>query len=125
MPEAAITEFWKELKPIQKVFQLDALPEVYSHDAPGGDDRLFVPFTETVSSKPLWISPGQNKWCDILMAKSAGLVNRHYHPHEVFAYTIPASGATESTIGPRPPAILSTKPPVKRTPWWRTSAKIR
>jgi 2,4'-dihydroxyacetophenone dioxygenase len=22
------------------------------------------------------------------MAKSAGLVNRHYHPHEVFAYTI-------------------------------------
>jgi 2,4'-dihydroxyacetophenone dioxygenase len=23
-----------------------------------------------------------------LMAKSAGLVNRHYHPHEVFAYTI-------------------------------------
>jgi len=22
------------------------------------------------------------------MAKGAGLVNRHYHPHEVFAYTI-------------------------------------
>jgi 2,4'-dihydroxyacetophenone dioxygenase len=88
MPEAAITEFWKELKPIQKVFQLDALPEVYVQNAPGGDERLFVPFTETVSSKPLWISPGQNKWCDILMAKSAGLVNRHYHPHEVFAYTI-------------------------------------
>src|SRR5262245_34925644 len=22
------------------------------------------------------------------MAKAAGLVNRHYHPHEVFAYTI-------------------------------------
>jgi hypothetical protein len=30
----------------------------------------------------------QNKWCDILMAKGAGLVNRHYHPHEVFAYTL-------------------------------------
>ena len=59
MPEAAITEFWKDLKPIQKVFQLDALPEVYSQNAPGGDERLFVPFTETVSSKPLWISPGQ------------------------------------------------------------------
>ena len=57
MPEAAITEFWKELKPIQKVFQLDALPEVCAHDAPGGDERLFVPFTETVSAKPLWISP--------------------------------------------------------------------
>ena len=47
-----------------------------------------MPFTDTVSSRPLWISPAQNKWCDILMAKGAGLVNRHYHPHEVFAYTI-------------------------------------
>jgi len=47
-----------------------------------------VPFTGTVSSKPLWISPSQNKWCDVLMAKNAGVVNRHYHPHEVFAYTI-------------------------------------
>jgi hypothetical protein len=61
MPQAASTEFWKDLKPIQKVFQLDALPEVYTHDAPNGDERLFVPFTDTVSSKPLWISPGQNK----------------------------------------------------------------
>jgi 2,4'-dihydroxyacetophenone dioxygenase len=88
MPQAAITEFWKDLQPIQKVFQLDALPEVYTHDAPNGDERLFVPFNETVFSKPLWISPGQNKWADILMAKRAGLVNRHYHPHQVFALTI-------------------------------------
>jgi 2,4'-dihydroxyacetophenone dioxygenase len=27
-------------------------------------------------------------WADVLMAKAAGLVNRHYHPHQVFAYTI-------------------------------------
>jgi 2,4'-dihydroxyacetophenone dioxygenase len=27
-------------------------------------------------------------WCDILMAKAAGLVNRHYHPRQVFAYTL-------------------------------------
>ena len=47
-----------------------------------------MPFSETVSSRPLWISPSQNKSCDILMAKGAGLVNRHYHPHQVFAYTI-------------------------------------
>lgn len=52
------------------------------------DERLYVPFTETVKSRPLWISPSENRWCDILMATSAGLVNRHYHPHEVFAYTI-------------------------------------
>lgn len=88
MPEKALTEFWKDLRPIQKVFQRDALPEVYTHNAPYDDERLFVPFNETVFSRPLWISPAQNRWCDVLMAKQAGLVNRHYHPHEVFAYTI-------------------------------------
>lgn len=88
MPAAATNEFWKDLKPIKKVFQPDALPEVYIPNAPTEDERLYVPFTETVSSRPLWISPSQNRWCDILMSKKAGLVNRHYHPHQVFAYTI-------------------------------------
>jgi 2,4'-dihydroxyacetophenone dioxygenase len=88
MPEAPHTEFWRDLAPIANVFQPDALPEVYLANAPSEDDRLYVPFSETVSSRPLWISPSSNRWCDVLMAKSAGLVNRHYHPHEVFAYTI-------------------------------------
>jgi 2,4'-dihydroxyacetophenone dioxygenase len=88
MPETATTEFWRDLTPITKVFQPDAMPEVYLENAPIEDDRYYVPFTDTVLSRPLWISPTQNKWCDILMAKKAGLVNRHYHPHEVFAYTI-------------------------------------
>lgn len=81
-------EFWRDIKPIENVFKNEALPEMHLSDAPDADDRYFVPFSETVSSRPLWISPTQNKWCDILMAKEAGLVNRHYHPHEVFAYTI-------------------------------------
>lgn len=88
MPEVATTEFWKHIKPIEKVFQPDAQPEVYIHNAPIDDERYYVPFTETVSTRPLWISPSQNRWCDILLAKKAGLVNRHYHPHQVFAYTI-------------------------------------
>ena len=103
MPDHATTEFWKDLKPITKVFQPDALPEVYLENAPTEDERYYVPFTETVSSRPLWISPTQNKWCDILMAKTAGLVNRHYHPHEVFAFTL------SSTNGRPPRAISSTK----------------
>jgi len=88
MPEAATTEFWKDLKPIEKVFQPAALPELYMAKIATGDERHFVPFTDTVSSRPVWISPSQNRWCDVLMAKKAGFVNRHYHPHEVFAYTI-------------------------------------
>jgi 2,4'-dihydroxyacetophenone dioxygenase len=82
------TEFWREIKPITRVFQTDALPEVYTSDAPTEDERFYVPFTDTVSSRPLWISPTQNRWCDVLYAKGAGLVNRHYHPQQVFAYTI-------------------------------------
>lgn len=88
MPEAATSEFWKALKPVTNVFKPDALPDLYRANAATDDERFYVPFTETVSSRPLWIAPAQNKWCDILMAKKAGLVNRHYHPHEVFAYTI-------------------------------------
>jgi 2,4'-dihydroxyacetophenone dioxygenase len=88
MPEKAATEFWKGLQPIATVFKPDALPESYIQNAPTDDINLYVPFNETIFSRPLWISPQQNRWCDILMAKSAGLVNRHYHPHEVFAYTI-------------------------------------
>ncbi|HEY6757969.1 MAG TPA: 2,4'-dihydroxyacetophenone dioxygenase family protein [Baekduia sp.] len=88
MPETPQTEFWRDLQPIAKVFQPDAQPETYIHDAAIDDDRYYVPFSDTVSSRPLWISPSTNRWSDVLMAKSAGLVNRHYHPHEVFAYTI-------------------------------------
>jgi 2,4'-dihydroxyacetophenone dioxygenase len=88
MAEAATTEFWKDIAPIEKVFQPNALPEAFIANAATDDERYYVPFTETVSSRPLWISPSQNRWCDILMAKKAGLVNRHYHPHQVFAYTI-------------------------------------
>ncbi|TAL75137.1 MAG: cupin domain-containing protein [Burkholderiaceae bacterium] len=88
MADAPTTEFWKDIAAIPNVFKPDALPEAYIANAPTDDERYYVPFSDTVSSRPLWISPTQNKWADILMAKSAGLVNRHYHPHEVFAYTI-------------------------------------
>jgi 2,4'-dihydroxyacetophenone dioxygenase len=88
MAEAATTEFWRDLNPIANVFKPDALPEVYTANAPSDDERYYAPISETVGTRPLWISPSQNQWCDILMAKAAGLVNRHYHPNQVFAYTI-------------------------------------
>lgn len=88
MIHAANNEFWRDIVPIPNCFKPDAKPEVYIPNAPSDDLALYVPFTETVASRPLWISPSENKWCDVLLAKSAGLVNRHYHPHEVFAYTI-------------------------------------
>ena len=88
MPEAATTEFWKDLKPIQDVFKPDGIPEVFYADTTSDDMRYYVPLTETVFTRPLFISPAQNRWCDILMATGPGLVNRHYHPHQVFGYTL-------------------------------------
>lgn len=88
MPKLEGTEFWRDINPIRDVFKDGARPDAYVGNAPFSDSRYFVPFTETVFSRPLWISPSQNKWADILFAKQAGLVNRHYHPHEVIAYTI-------------------------------------
>ncbi|WP_448626028.1 2,4'-dihydroxyacetophenone dioxygenase family protein [Geodermatophilus sp. URMC 64] len=82
------TEFWRDIKPIERVFRKDAAPEVYLPDGATDDDRYYIPLSETVGSRPLWISLQQNRWADVLMARTAGLVNRHYHPHQVFAYTL-------------------------------------
>ena len=109
---AAMTEFWRDLTPIANVFKPDALPEVHIADAPTDDDRYYVPFSETVASRPLWISSSENRWADVLRADGAGLVNRHYHPHEVFAYTISGKWgylehdwiATAGDSSTRPPA---------------------
>jgi 2,4'-dihydroxyacetophenone dioxygenase len=88
MAQAATTEFWKDLKPITDVFKPDGIPEVFYADTTSDDMRYYVPLTETVFTRPLLISPAQNRWCDILMATGPGLVNRHYHPHQVFGFTL-------------------------------------
>jgi hypothetical protein len=113
MPEAALTEFWKDIKPIEKVFHADALPEIYAPNAPGGDERLFVPFNETVFSKPLWISPSQNRWADVLMCKAVGLVNRHYYLMRFSRTQSRARGVISNTTGPPPPATSSMSIPAK------------
>ena len=88
MPEAATTEFWRDIKPVPNSFKPGVLPEVYMKDPANSDPLYFVPVSETVSSRPVWISPQRNMWADVLMSEHAGLVNRHYHPHHIFAYTI-------------------------------------
>src|SRR5947208_8286434 len=77
MADTTNTEFWRGIKPIEKVFKAEAAPEAYIQDAPTEDERYYVPLSETVSSRPLWISAAQNRWADILYSKGAGLVNRH------------------------------------------------
>lgn len=89
MPEKPSTEFWRDLKPIANSSKPGAPPEIHIGNAADySDERYFAPLSETAWSRPLWINIQQNMWADVLMCKEAGLVNRHYHPQEVFGWTI-------------------------------------
>jgi len=93
MADTAVKEFWADIKPVPKVFREGALPEIYSSKIAEGDPRYWVPISEPVSSKPVWISPSKNMWADVLMSTGPGLVNRHYHPppesHTLVCYDHP------------------------------------
>ena len=65
MADAAQTEFWRDLKPIEKVFQTHSLPEMYTPNIATDDQRYYVPLSETVGTRPVWISISQNSWCDV------------------------------------------------------------
>jgi 2,4'-dihydroxyacetophenone dioxygenase len=92
MPEAPTTEPWKGTQPVPHAMRPGALPEAYMAKIAEGDERLWVPIgrpqVEDVFSKPVWISPTLNMWADVLMAKKPCIVNRHYHPKPIWAYTI-------------------------------------
>jgi 2,4'-dihydroxyacetophenone dioxygenase len=81
-------EMFPDLKPVPEVFRPGAAPEFYIADAPTDDERYYVPLSDTVATRPLLIAPSQNRWCDVLMSKGPGFLNRHYHPHQVFAFTL-------------------------------------
>jgi 2,4'-dihydroxyacetophenone dioxygenase len=68
-----------------------ATPEYFIAEAASADERYYVPVTATVSSRPLWISPSRNQWCEIVCAQRAGYVSRHFDINEVFAYTLSGS----------------------------------
>ena len=69
MAEASGGEFWRDLKPIEHAFKPGALPEAYISQAATDDERYYAPLSDTVGTRPLWISPGQNRWCDVLMCR--------------------------------------------------------
>ena len=55
-----MNEFWRDLKPIDNVFRKYALPEMYTPDIASDDERYYVPLSETIGSRPVWISVAQN-----------------------------------------------------------------
>src|SRR5437763_6222716 len=87
MAETTEREFWRDLKPTEEVFRPGAGADAYIAEAPTDDERYYVPFSETVSSRPLWIARTQNRWAAMMYAKGPVLVNRQYHPQQAIGYT--------------------------------------
>jgi len=88
MSEAPTTEEWKGLRKIDNVFRSLALPEVYMENVAYEDERYFLNVAGTATSRPLWFSTSRNMWADIVRTRKGAIVNRHYHPGQVFGYTI-------------------------------------
>lgn len=65
-------EFWRDIPAVESVFRKDAQPEVRIADATTDDERFSIPLSETVGSRPLWISVSQNRWGWALTAGSRG-----------------------------------------------------
>ena len=76
------------LVPIEDKQRYGMQPEIYLQNAATDDMSFYMPFNENVSMRPLFIAPSQNRWCGIMTAHQEGLVNRHYHPHQVFGFTL-------------------------------------
>ena len=91
------------------VFRKHALQEMYTPNIATDDERYYVPLTETVSTRPVWISVSQNEWCDVLRAKSAGSSTATTTRTRSSPTRSPASGATSSTTGSPPPETSSTR----------------
>ena len=82
------TEFWRDLKPIENVFKPRRAARGRTSRRADRRRALLRPAVRDRRLPPAVIQPSQNRWCDILRSTGAGLVNRHYHPQQVFAYTI-------------------------------------
>ena len=70
MSEATGTEFWRDLKPIDKPYSSPTrCPRSTSPTRPPTTSATTSRSPTRSGSRPLWISPTQNRWCDILCAK--------------------------------------------------------
>ncbi len=97
MPGESGAEFWRALKPIANALKPDAQPEVFHQFAPIDDERYYAPSSPTVGSRPLWISPRDNRWTDVLWARSAGLAHNHADAERASRYDIPATDSEFTT----------------------------
>jgi 2,4'-dihydroxyacetophenone dioxygenase len=90
MPEPPTTEPWKGVTPIANFKKPFGSENLYVPDVSGDDEALhWMPMGKGgLSARAMWISPERNMWVHILKGQGGRLVNRHYHPTPVWAYTL-------------------------------------
>jgi 2,4'-dihydroxyacetophenone dioxygenase len=60
--ESAGAEFWRDSSQLSRPFVPAPHPEAYISNAPTDDERFYAPLSETVGTRPLWISPSQSHY---------------------------------------------------------------
>ena len=69
MADTTEREFWRDLKPIEEVFRPGRGADVYIATPRPTTSATTSRSPRRSAQRPLWISPTQNRWCDILYAK--------------------------------------------------------
>ena len=63
-------------------------PDMVIHDALAGDDRLWVPLSPGIRSRPLHLNTSGGYYVHLLRVARSGLLQRHRHTGPVHAYVI-------------------------------------
>jgi 2,4'-dihydroxyacetophenone dioxygenase len=67
----------------------DMMDELYWKDARHPEDeRLWVPYTEGVYSRPLCYNVSQGYWVHLMKVTKSGVVSRHKHPAPVHGFVL-------------------------------------
>jgi hypothetical protein len=80
-----------------------------------GDEREWVPQSDTVAFRPLVLNVSQGYYINILRVRSSGVLSRHRHSDRCMPSRCAEDGATSSTTGSRPQATTHSSRPARRT----------
>ena len=67
------------------------LPDIFVRDAIPDDERLWVPVSDGVWTRPLCFSLSQGYWTHLLRVRRSGVFNRHRHASPVHGFVLKGS----------------------------------
>lgn len=66
----------------------EAFPEIFVQNVMPNDERLWVPLSDGVWTRPLCFNLGQGYWTHLLRIRRAGVFNRHRHASPVHGFVL-------------------------------------